>query len=111
VSQCFGAVDVLPVCVADIKGSQFLLARKLAHTIRQRNSSRLFLLIRAMSKSAGLHKKHACVEGVITGKIFADIDDMIRFAFDLCCVVEVKNTIHIVVDARNHLAICQWLLR
>src|SRR6267378_450038 len=28
VSQCFGAVDVLPVCVVDIKGSQFLLARK-----------------------------------------------------------------------------------
>src|SRR4029077_8583294 len=36
VSQCFGAVDILPVCVADIKCPQFVLPRHLAHAVRER---------------------------------------------------------------------------
>src|SRR6267154_4844785 len=106
VSQCFGAVDVLPVCVADIKGLQLLLSRELAHTIRERTVSVSFCGFKPVEECRAA-QKHPGVEGVITGKIFADIDDMIRFAFDLRCVVEVKNTIHIVVDCENDFSISE----
>src|SRR5467141_5295145 len=76
VSQCFGAVDVLPMCVADIKGSQFLLTRKLAHTIRQRTVPVSFCRFEPVEECRAA-QKHPGVEDVITGEIFADIDDMV----------------------------------
>ena len=52
-------------------------------------------------------QEHSGVECVITGKIFADVNDIIRFAFDLRSVVQVKDTIHIVIDCQNDLVICR----
>src|SRR5258708_8707446 len=60
VSQCFGIVDVLPVCVADIKGSQFLLTSKFAHTIRERTVS-VFLCSFTPLHEPCATQKHPCV--------------------------------------------------
>src|SRR5258708_11785265 len=74
VSQCFGAVDVLPACVADIKGSQFLLTRKLAHAVRQRAVS-IFLRCFEPVEQLWAAQEHSCVQRVITGKALANFYD------------------------------------
>src|SRR5258708_26983686 len=70
VSQCFGAVDVLPVRVADIKGSQFLLTRKLAHTVRQRTAAVSFCCFEPVEECLSA-QKHPCVVELIPSTNFS----------------------------------------
>src|SRR5277367_2116273 len=109
VSQSLGAVDVLPVRVAYIKGPQFLLSRQLTHSVRQGTVS-VFLRCFEFVKEQWAAQKHSCVEGVIAVKVFANINNMIRFAFDLRGIVQVKDIMHIVIDCQNDLVLCEWLL-
>src|SRR5208282_4573275 len=110
VSQCFGAVDVLPVRVANVKGPQFLFLRELAHAIRERTVSVSPCCFES-GEECWAAQEHSGVECVITGKIFTDVNDMIRFALDLRSVVQVKDTIHVVIDSQNDLVISERLPR
>src|SRR5882757_6642417 len=110
VSQCLRAVDVLPVSVADIKGSQFLLTRKLAHAVRQRAVS-IFLRCFEPAEQLWAAQKHPCIQCVITGKVFANFENKTALASDLGGVFQVKDTSQLVIDRENDLVSCEWLLQ
>src|ERR1700687_5309209 len=78
VFESLRAVDVLPMPAANIEGPKFPLLRQLAHAVRQRAVS-VFLRRFKAAEERRAAQEHSGIESVISGKVFADIDDVSSF--------------------------------
>src|SRR6266700_957634 len=103
-----GRVNVLPAAIADVKRFQFLLLGKLAHAIRQRAVAGFLCGLKSFEESCAA-QKHAGIEGIVLGEVFADSNDVIFPSLDLGRVLQIKNAMDVVVHSQNDLAVREGL--
>jgi len=107
VNQGLGTIDVVPVGMANIKGPQFLFSRDVAHAVDSEQSPSLFANS-SLSNSAGLHRT-SLYPTRHNGQGLWQFLDVVPFAFDLRCVVQVKDIVQLAIDREDDFVMCEWL--